>query len=91
MHDILATPAPEAPLADPQDDARTHSGGPTTPSSTGSPWRDQDFRTLFGVATLNQLGTRTGHATVPLLALTALDAGPPRSAPSTRSPCRPSR
>ncbi|MCX5587966.1 MFS transporter [Streptomyces erythrochromogenes] len=51
-------------------------GGATAPSATGSPWRDQDFRTLFGAAALNQLGTNTGHVAVPLLALTALDAGP---------------
>ncbi|MEJ8645123.1 MFS transporter [Streptomyces sp. MS1.HAVA.3] len=43
---------------------------------TGSPWRDQDFRTLFGAAALNQLGTNTGHVATPLLALTALDASP---------------
>lgn len=51
-------------------------GTPSTPSAARSPWRNQDFRTLFGAATLNQLGTNTGYVAVPLLALTALDAGP---------------
>ncbi|WP_405788195.1 hypothetical protein [Streptomyces sp. NBC_00029] len=52
------------------------SGADTVPSRTDSPWRNPDFRTLFGAATLSRLGTNTGHVAVPLLALTALDASP---------------
>uniref|UniRef100_A0AAU2JMZ9 MFS transporter n=1 Tax=Streptomyces sp. NBC_00049 TaxID=2903617 RepID=A0AAU2JMZ9_9ACTN len=48
----------------------------SSPSSSPSPWRDRDFRALFGAATLNQLGTNAGYVAVPLLALTALDATP---------------
>ncbi|WP_327261518.1 hypothetical protein [Streptomyces sp. NBC_01232] len=52
------------------------SGADTVPSRTDSPWRNPDFRTLLGAATLSRLGTNTGHVAVPLLALTALDASP---------------
>ncbi|MFI1283438.1 MFS transporter [Streptomyces sp. NPDC020858] len=51
-------------------------GAPCASSPTSSPWRDRDFRTLFGAAALSQLGTNTGYVAIPLLALTALDASP---------------
>ncbi|MFJ3832962.1 hypothetical protein ACIPWI_34165 [Streptomyces sp. NPDC090046] len=52
------------------------SGANTVPSRTDSPWRNPDFRTLGGAATLSRLGTNTNtvHVAAPLLALTALDA-----------------
>ncbi|MFE1555775.1 MFS transporter [Streptomyces sp. NPDC058734] len=40
------------------------------------PWRNPDFRALFGAATLSQFAANTGYIAVPLLALTALDASP---------------
>ncbi|WP_405650950.1 MFS transporter [Streptomyces sp. NBC_00019] len=41
-----------------------------------SPWRTADFRVLFAASTLSQLGTNVSYVAVPLLAVTALDAGP---------------
>ncbi|MFF8958824.1 MFS transporter [Streptomyces sp. NPDC014894] len=41
-----------------------------------SPWRVPDFRTLFSAAVLTNLAVNIGHVTVPLIAVTALDAGP---------------
>jgi MFS family permease len=41
-----------------------------------SPWRTADFRTLFAASTLSQLGTNVSYVAVPLIAVTALDAGP---------------
>ncbi|MGW4897170.1 MFS transporter [Kitasatospora sp. NPDC004240] len=38
-------------------------------------WRNPDFRALFDSATLAQLGTNVGYLAVPLIAVTALDAG----------------
>ncbi|MEU2561986.1 MFS transporter [Streptomyces longispororuber] len=45
-------------------------------SAHGSPWRLRDFRTLFAAGALSHLGTNVGYVAVPLLAVTALDAGP---------------
>ncbi|MFJ2580144.1 MFS transporter [Kitasatospora aureofaciens] len=39
-------------------------------------WRAADFRTLFTATALAQLGTNVGYVAVPLIAVTALDAGP---------------
>ena len=41
-----------------------------------SPWQIPDFRTLFAAGTLSQLGTNIGYIAVPLIAVSALDAGP---------------
>ncbi|WP_405731110.1 MFS transporter [Streptomyces sp. NBC_01537] len=43
---------------------------------TNSPWRAPDFRTLFTATALSQLGTNIGYVAVPLIAVSALDAGP---------------
>ncbi|WP_410534769.1 MFS transporter [Streptomyces sp. KL2] len=43
---------------------------------TDSPWRMPDFRTLFTASALSQLGTNVSYVAVPLVAVTALDAGP---------------
>ncbi|GHE39108.1 MFS transporter [Streptomyces longispororuber] len=45
-------------------------------SAHGSPWGLRDFRTLFAAGALSHLGTNVGYVAVPLLAVTALDAGP---------------
>lgn len=47
---------------------------PDTPPH--SPWRTADFRILFAASTLSQLGTNVSYVAVPLIAVTALDAGP---------------
>ncbi|MFJ9844723.1 MFS transporter [Kitasatospora sp. NPDC101155] len=39
-------------------------------------WRIPDFRTLFTATALAQLGTNVGYVALPLIAVTALDAGP---------------
>lgn len=49
--------------------------GPPAPPP-GAPWRNRDFRRLFGAALTSQLGTQTGHVAMPLVAVTALGAGP---------------
>lgn len=41
-----------------------------------SPWRNADFRTLFSATVFSQLGTSIGYVAVPLIAVSALDAGP---------------
>ncbi|GAA5028107.1 MFS transporter [Streptomyces siamensis] len=41
-----------------------------------SPWRIPDFRTLFTASALSQLGANITYVAVPLVAVTALDAGP---------------
>lgn len=41
-----------------------------------SPWREADFRTLFGATTLSQLGTNIGYVAIPFIAVSALDASP---------------
>ncbi|MGW7412031.1 MFS transporter [Streptomyces sp. NPDC054863] len=41
-----------------------------------SPWQQRDFRTLFTATTLSQLGTNIGYVAIPLLAVSALNAGP---------------
>ncbi|GAA4623239.1 MFS transporter [Actinoallomurus vinaceus] len=41
-----------------------------------SPWRIRDFRTLFTATGLSQLGTNTGYVALPLIAVSALKAGP---------------
>ncbi|AZP23661.1 MFS transporter [Streptomyces aquilus] len=41
-----------------------------------SPWRAADFRTLFAASALSQLATNVSYVAVPLIAVTALDAGP---------------
>ncbi|WP_347232443.1 MFS transporter [Streptomyces sp. C] len=51
-------------------------GHPTSPPPGAGPWRNPDFRALFGAATLSQFAANTGYIGVPLLALTALDASP---------------
>ncbi|MFD3453884.1 MFS transporter [Streptomyces sp. NPDC058691] len=43
---------------------------------SGSPWHTRDFRTLFTATVLSQFGTNTGYVAVPLIAVSALDAGP---------------
>ncbi|MFI9582236.1 MFS transporter [Streptomyces sp. NPDC052236] len=43
---------------------------------TKSPWRVPDFRTLFTATALSQLATNIGYVAVPLIAVSALDAGP---------------
>lgn len=71
----MPTPAPgdaTGALSSPSPSPSSSSSSSLSPSP--SPWRNRDFRTLFGAATLNQLGTNTGYVAVPLLALTALDA-----------------
>lgn len=42
----------------------------------GCPWHTRDFRTLFTATVLSQLGTNTCYVAVPLIAVSALDAGP---------------
>lgn len=54
----------------------TPTGPATTPPPGAGPWRNPDFRALFGAATLSQFAANTGYIAVPLLALTALDASP---------------
>ncbi|MBN0046129.1 MFS transporter [Streptomyces actuosus] len=44
--------------------------------SANSPWRTPDFRTLFTASALSQLGTNISYVAVPLVAVSALDAGP---------------
>ncbi|MFF5706390.1 MFS transporter [Streptomyces sp. NPDC012794] len=51
-------------------------GSPTVPPADDGPWRNPDFRALFGAAALSQFAANTGYIAVPLLALTALDASP---------------
>ncbi|MFF5126737.1 MFS transporter [Streptomyces syringium] len=46
------------------------------PEAPQSPWRLRDFRMLFAAAALSHLGSNIGYVTIPLLAVTALDAGP---------------
>ncbi|MBG0851521.1 MFS transporter [Streptomyces spinoverrucosus] len=41
-----------------------------------SPWRLRDFRILFAAGALSHLGSNVGYVAIPLLAVTALDAGP---------------
>ncbi|MFF7634795.1 MFS transporter [Kitasatospora sp. NPDC008050] len=41
-----------------------------------SPWREADFRTLFGATALSQLGTNVGYVAIPFIAVSALDASP---------------
>ncbi|TDC28030.1 MFS transporter [Streptomyces sp. 8K308] len=41
-----------------------------------SPWRLRDFRRLFAASALSHLGGNVGYVAIPLLAVTALDAGP---------------
>ncbi|MEV4098802.1 MFS transporter [Nonomuraea sp. NPDC049649] len=41
-----------------------------------SAWRNPGFRTLFTATTLSQLGVNIGYVAVPLVAVSALDAGP---------------
>ncbi|MET9900246.1 MFS transporter [Streptomyces sp. NPDC006446] len=41
-----------------------------------SPWRIPDFRTLFTASALSQLGANISYVAIPLVAVTALDAGP---------------
>lgn len=43
---------------------------------SNSPWRIQDFRTLFVGSALSQLATNINYVAVPLVAVEALDAGP---------------
>ncbi|GAA3467817.1 MFS transporter [Nonomuraea roseola] len=43
---------------------------------SSSPWRIAGFRTLFTASTLSQLGTNVGYIAVPLIAVSALGAGP---------------
>jgi predicted MFS family arabinose efflux permease len=43
---------------------------------TKSPWRIPDFRTLITATALSQLSTNIGYVAVPLIAVSALDAGP---------------
>lgn len=43
-------------------------------TASGSPWRNRDFRALFGATTLSQSAANTGYIAVPLLALTGLRA-----------------
>ncbi|MER7112461.1 MFS transporter [Streptomyces sp. NPDC000229] len=40
-----------------------------------SPWRLHDFRVLFAASALSHLGSNIGYVAIPLLAVTALDAG----------------
>ncbi|SNX65752.1 predicted MFS family arabinose efflux permease [Streptomyces sp. TLI_55] len=46
------------------------------PQPPDSPWRAADFRTLFAASALSQLATNVSYVAVPLIAVTALDAGP---------------
>ncbi|OKK16132.1 MFS transporter [Streptomyces sp. CB00455] len=41
-----------------------------------SPWCLRDFRVLFASSALSHLGSNIGYVAIPLLAVTALDAGP---------------
>ncbi|MFF3941805.1 MFS transporter [Streptomyces phaeofaciens] len=41
-----------------------------------SPWRTRDFRVLFAASALSHLGSNVGYVAIPLLAVTALGAGP---------------
>ncbi|MEU8826883.1 MFS transporter [Streptomyces sp. NPDC048636] len=41
-----------------------------------SPWRSHDFRRLFAAGALSHLGSNVGYVAIPLLAVTALGAGP---------------
>ncbi|MDT0344558.1 MFS transporter [Streptomyces litchfieldiae] len=41
-----------------------------------SPWRLRDFRILFAAGALSHLGSNVGYMAIPLLAVTALGAGP---------------
>ncbi|MDX3853468.1 MFS transporter [Streptomyces sp. AK02-01A] len=43
---------------------------------SNSPWRNADFRALFTATSLSQFGTNIGYVAVPLIAVSALDAGP---------------
>ncbi|MFC7722171.1 MFS transporter [Nonomuraea recticatena] len=43
---------------------------------SSSPWRIAGFRTLFTASTLSQLGANVGYIAVPLIAVSALGAGP---------------
>ncbi|MFG1679699.1 MFS transporter [Nonomuraea sp. NPDC049269] len=43
---------------------------------TSSPWRMPDFRILFTATALSQLATNIGYVAIPLIAVTALHAGP---------------
>lgn len=44
--------------------------------SPSSPWHSRAFRTLFTATAFSQLGTNIGYVAVPLIAVSALDAGP---------------
>ncbi|MFD1539503.1 MFS transporter [Nonomuraea guangzhouensis] len=43
---------------------------------TSSPWRTPDFRILFTATALSHLATNIGYVAIPLIAVTALHAGP---------------
>lgn len=60
-------------MPDTQTDAQPARRPDTLPRS---PWRTADFRVLFAASTLSQLGTNVSYVAVPLIAVTALDAGP---------------
>ncbi|WP_437112936.1 hypothetical protein [Streptomyces syringium] len=45
------------------------------PEAPEFPWRLRDFRMLFAAAP-SHLGSTIGYVVIPLLAVTALDAGP---------------
>lgn len=64
-----------APQDTPETTAETTAEtAPTRAADGGRPWRNQDFRALFGAATLGQFASNTGYIAVPLLALTCLDS-----------------
>ncbi|QNP74525.1 MFS transporter [Streptomyces roseirectus] len=44
--------------------------------STESPWHGRDFRALFAASALSQFATNVSYVAVPLIAVSALDAGP---------------
>ncbi|KRC66389.1 MFS transporter [Aeromicrobium sp. Root236] len=46
------------------------------PDPAESPWRFADFTTLFQSASLSQFASNTGYVALPLIAVTALHAGP---------------
>ncbi|KQV75732.1 MFS transporter [Aeromicrobium sp. Root344] len=46
------------------------------PDPAESPWRFTDFNVLFRSASLSQLASNTGYVALPLIAVTALRAGP---------------
>ncbi|MEH6373493.1 MFS transporter [Streptomyces sp. KLMMK] len=47
-----------------------------TPRERGGLWRDADFLKFWGVESLSMFGTQISMPAIPLLAATALDAGP---------------